>query len=434
MPGAVPHVGAPVSEQGNQAVSMNNRTVKAWAWAHKWSSLVCTVFMLLLCLTGLPLIFHHEIGHLLGTEVDAPKMPAGTPRVSLDHALEVARAQYPDRVVQYASQPEDNDDIWFVTLTPTPAPTEDFKSIAVDARTGVILAQPKVDEGFMNVMLRLHIDLFAGQPGKLFLGLMGLLLLVAVVSGVVLYSPFMRKLDFGTVRREKRLRLKWLDLHNLLGIVTLVWLFVVGATGMINTWAELVVKYWQYDQLSTLLAPYKDEPIVAAAQRASVQRSFEAAAQRTPGMKLAFIAFPGTSFSSPHHTTFFMRGNEPFTSKLLKPVLVDARTAEVTAAPRLPWYLTALLVSQPLHFGDYGGLPMKILWALLDIATIIVLGSGLYLWLKKGSPAHEHKPQPVTVQPLAGTGAGVPPLQPAPAVARVAAEGQGAVPRLERAS
>ena len=40
---------------------------------HKWSSLVCTVFMLLLCLTGLPLIFHHEIGHLLGTEVEAPE-------------------------------------------------------------------------------------------------------------------------------------------------------------------------------------------------------------------------------------------------------------------------------------------------------------------------------------------------------------------------
>ena len=35
-----------------------------------------------------------------------------------------------------------------------------------------------------------------------------LLLLVAVVSGVVLYSPFMRKLDFGTVRRDRRTRLK----------------------------------------------------------------------------------------------------------------------------------------------------------------------------------------------------------------------------------
>ncbi|MDM0077039.1 PepSY-associated TM helix domain-containing protein [Variovorax sp. J2P1-59] len=364
---------------------MKSQRIKTWAWVHKWSSLVCTVFMLLLCITGLPLIFHHEIGHLLGTEVEAPKMPASTPRESLDRVLETAKALHPDRVVQYASQPEDDDAIWFVTLTPTPAPTDDFKQVAVDARTGKVLAQPKTDEGFMYVMLKLHVDLFAGLPGMLFLGFMGFLLLVAIVSGVVLYSPFMRKLEFGTVRRERRPRLKWLDLHNLLGIVTLVWAFTVGATGMINTWADLIVKYWQHDQLSALLKPYQGQPTVPMAERGSVQQSMDVALQSAPGMKLSFIAFPGTAFSSPHHNTFFLRGNEPFTSRLLQPVLVDAQTGVITASPRLPWYLTALLVSQPLHFGDYGGMPMQILWALLDIATIIVLGSGLYLWLKRGN-------------------------------------------------
>ena len=366
---------------------MNSRKIKSWAWVHKWSSLVCTVFMLLLCITGLPLIFHHEIGHLLGTEVEAPKMPANTPRASLDRVLEVAKAKHPDRVVQFVSQPEDDDGLWFVTLTPTPAPTDDFKSVAVDARTAEVLAQPKFDEGFMYVMFKLHVDLFAGLPGKLFLGFMGLLLLVAIVSGVVLYSPFMRKLDFGTVRRDKRPRLKWLDLHNLLGVVTLVWAFVVGGTGMINTWADLVIKYWQYDQLSALLAPYQGQPVTPVGERGSVQKSLDAAYAQSPHSKLSFIAFPGTAFSSPHHTTVFLKGNEPFTSKLLQPVLVDAKTTEVTAAPKLPWYLTALLVSQPLHFGDYGGMPMQILWALLDIATIIVLGSGLYLWLKRSNSA-----------------------------------------------
>jgi uncharacterized iron-regulated membrane protein len=49
----------------------------------------------------------------------------------------------------------------------------------------------------------------------------------------------------------------------------------------------------------------------------------------------------------------------------------------------MPWYVKTLLLSQPLHFGDYGGLPLKIVWALLDILTIIILGSGVYLWLKR---------------------------------------------------
>ncbi len=45
----------------------------------------------------------------------------------------------------------------------------------------------------------------------------------------------------------------------------------------------------------------------------------------------------------------------------------------------LPWYLRAIQVSRPLHFGDYGGLPLKIICLVLDLITIVVLGSGLYL-------------------------------------------------------
>jgi uncharacterized iron-regulated membrane protein len=34
-----------------------------------------------------------------------------------------------------------------------------------------------------------------------------------------------------------------------------------------------------------------------------------------------------------------------------------------------------------LHFGDYGGWPLKVIWTVLDLVTIAVLVSGLYLWL-----------------------------------------------------
>ena len=362
---------------------MTTRQLRLWSWIHKWSSLVCTVFMLLLCLTGLPLIFHHEIGHLLGTEVEAPALPADTPRASLDSVLQAARDKHPGKVPQYMTREIDDDSFWYVTLGDTPLDDAHQKTIAVDARTAGVLKEPKFDEGFMYVMFKLHVDLFAGLPGKLFLGFMGLLLLVAIVSGVVLYAPFMRKLAFGEVRRERSTRVKWLDLHNLLGIVTLCWALVVGATGMINTWADLLIKYWQYDQLTALLAPYQKQPVPTSL--ASLQTAVSKAEELEPHMKLSFVAFPGTAFSSPHHYGVFMRGNTSLTSRLLKPVLADAQTANVTASVELPWYLTALLVSQPLHFGDYGGMPMQILWAALDVMTIIVLGSGLYLWTGRRS-------------------------------------------------
>jgi hypothetical protein len=32
---------------------LSTRSLRVWSWLHKWTSLVSTVFMLLLCLTGL---------------------------------------------------------------------------------------------------------------------------------------------------------------------------------------------------------------------------------------------------------------------------------------------------------------------------------------------------------------------------------------------
>ncbi|HCO91664.1 MAG TPA: hypothetical protein DIT40_11905, partial [Alphaproteobacteria bacterium] len=68
---------------------------------------------------------------------------------------------------------------------------------------------------------------------------------------------------------------------------------------------------------------------------------------------------------------------------LLQPYLIDAYSAQIVAHRELPWYVNALLLSQPLHFGDYGGMPLKVLWALLDSVAILVLISGIYLWLKR---------------------------------------------------
>lgn len=123
--------------------------------------------MLLLCLTGLPLIFHHKIGYLLGTEVEAPEMLASAARSSLDRVLAVAKERHPGKEGMFISREPDDDRVWYVTLSDTPTADTDLKQVAVDARTAAPLAEPKLDEGFIHVMFKLHVDLFAGMPGTL---------------------------------------------------------------------------------------------------------------------------------------------------------------------------------------------------------------------------------------------------------------------------
>lgn len=368
---------------------MSPLATRRWGWIHKWTSLVCTLFMLLLCLTGLPLIFSHEIDHLAGDGIEAPAMPAGTPRAPLDGVAQAAIDVHPGLVPLYFFAEEDASDLWYVKLD-TRVDTDEraARLVMVDARSAEILGEPKFGQGFMSVMYRLHVDLYAGLAGKLFLGAMGLLLVLSIVSGVVLYAPFMRRLEFGTVRRTLAPRTRWLDLHNLLGIATVVWALVVGFTGVVNTWAELIFKAWQTEQVaalqagrtSTLLAA--DAPGVPAAD-GSVQRALERVLAAAPGMRVSMIAFPGTLRSTPAHHAVLLRGDSPLTSRLTQALLVDAGSGEVLEASARPWYVTVFQLSEPLHFGDYGGLPLKVLWALLDLITIVVLGSGLYLWLRR---------------------------------------------------
>lgn len=361
---------------------MGPRTVRTWAWIHKWTSLVCTVFMLVLCLTGLPLVFYEEIDHLAGGAVVPPSMPADTPRAPLDAVVRAAMAQHPGKVPLYVFADEHEKDLWLVKLD-TRVDTDERNAVfaSVDARTARVLGTPVFNEGVMHFLYRLHVDWFADQAGRLFLGAMGLLLVLSIVSGVVLYAPFMRRLDFGVVRNDRSRGLRWLDLHNLLGIVTLAWALVVGATGIINTWADLILKGWQAEQLAALRTTPGATPV--AVREGAVQQAVERALVARPANRLHMVAFPGTLLATPGHFAVLLAGNTPLTARLQEPVLVDAASGQITEARPRPWTVTALQVSQPLHFGDYGGWPLKLIWALLDGLTIVVLWSGLLLWWPK---------------------------------------------------
>lgn len=357
---------------------MTPRTVRTWSFVHKWSSLICTVFMLLLCITGLPLIFNHEIQHLTMPEPE-PVAP-GTPPPTLASIVERAQAARPDEVIAYLFFDDEEPLVMVGSAPDYAAPPEAFHYQVFDLLGGQKLDVPQPTEGFMYILFKLHVDLFAGLPGMLFLGFMGLLLMVAIVSGVVLYAPFMRKLAFGTVRVERGNRARWLDLHNLLGIVTTVWLLVVGFTGSINTLATPIERLWQASELAEMAASHRDLPVPT--QLAPLDAVLASVERDAPGRRVVTVALPQTPFASPHHYGVYLTGDTALTSRLLTPLLVDAATGEVTARREMPLYAKALFISQPLHFGDYGGMPLKIIWALLDIVAIVVLGSGIYLWLK----------------------------------------------------
>ncbi len=361
---------------------LSSRAIRRWSTVHTWSSLICTVFLLMLCLTGLPLIFRDEIDALTGDKAVAAALPENTPDTALDRVAAAALQRHPGEFVRSLYYDEDAPHIVEVGLVPSiDALPSTIHVVSVDARTAQVLDEPKPDRGFMYVMIQLHEELFLGLPGTLLLGLMGLLFVLAIVSGVVLYAPFTRRLDYGTVRWRGSSRVRWLDLHNLAGIVTLLWLLVVGATGVMNTLSRPLFGLWTMQNLPPLLAPYAGQPRPTHYQ--PVQAAVDEARAALPAMEVTSVIYPTTQFGSPRHYVIWTKGRTPVTSRLLTPVLVDVQNGRLVMAKGLPWYLRLLELSRPLHFGDYGGLALKVVWAVLDLLSILVLISGLWLWAKR---------------------------------------------------
>jgi PepSY-associated TM region len=115
--------------------------------------------------------------------------------------------------------------------------------------------------------------------------------------------------------------------------------------------------------------------------------------------EIAFVAFPGTEFTDAHRLGIYVRGTSALRSRIVEAIFADAGEAERPLG--MPWYMRVLFLSEPLHFGNYGGWPLKVLWGLYDAVTIVVLGSGVFIWLRRW-----HRPKAVAPRshstPVAG--------------------------------
>src|SRR3546814_18675229 len=92
----------------------------------------------------------------------------------------------------------------------------------------------------------------------------------------------MKKLDFGTLRTARSRRVKWLDYHNLLGIVALAWMSVVGATGVINALATPIFDYWQRTELAEMTRAYDGKGALPLERYASNAKALAAACWEIP--------------------------------------------------------------------------------------------------------------------------------------------------------
>lgn len=356
---------------------MKSSTTKWLLTLHRWCGVVVSLNLLVLSLTGIVLVFHDEIDDALGV---VPAAQAGQNRTTLAGALELALLSAPGAHAVYLFADEaEHPGLAFVGVSSSSRKFDEAQPVTVDRRQAKVLPRVDFEGSFTGVMLELHAELFAGPIGRLLVGVVAFALIVSLVSGALVYGPIMKRFVFGMLRRGQARRTLLADLHKLLGAASFGWLLLVTVTGLMLSLGSVALQYYSVTELAALGAPYAAEPI--ALDLGSVDEAIASAEAAAPGSSWSFVALPGSDLASPRHYSVLLKGGGGIESRMLTLALVDTKTPGRAELHQLPLYLKALLLSEPFHFGDYGGLSLKLVWLGFGLVTIALSGSGVWVFL-----------------------------------------------------
>lgn len=227
---------------------------KALLGLHAWGGMLFSCLLVPIFIAGSLAVFEPEISHWMRPELNSPQFSPST-------AAEFGEA----RLRQVGAGAA----LWRLRLPSEREPTigiawganpRALQEETLDAATGSLLA-PRATTGG-HFFTKFHAELLLETPGKWIVGALGIFMLAAIVSGILIHHRIFR--DFFTFRPRATRRRAWLDVHNLLGVATLPFLLVITYTGVVIL-AEAFMPAATY-------ALYEGKP---RANRADVVKSFE---------------------------------------------------------------------------------------------------------------------------------------------------------------
>lgn len=368
---------------------------RLYQW-HRRLGLFLLIHLLILIGTGSVLIFRHELEGITRKQSSAPNKEAASASVSsplpYQAIIDQITQQYPnDRLLSFFVDENDPNYLQVRLGINGSKKFRGARKIQLDRYGKIITTTHQAEANtLLEQLLILHREFFLGSFGKIYVGFIGLLFLLSLISGLIIYGPLMKKLYFGLLRGGWKSLYRWSDLHKFLGVATFAWCFLIAISGVFLAFSSQLLKIYQYTELKKIETKYHGT--TANDQTVSLDAALQEALLQTEKLDFAFVAFPDNEFTTANHYLFFMKGKTPLTEKLRTLVLVDAASGQVVEVRKLPWYLKAVLLSEPLHFGDYGGWPLKIIWLIFALISLSLPISGFILYLQRNEwlPSEKH--------------------------------------------
>ncbi|MFC0203846.1 PepSY-associated TM helix domain-containing protein [Novosphingobium soli] len=352
-------------------------TVKRALAGHAAIGLVAGALLYLVCLTGTLAVFYQELQRF--EQAQAPEMTAIAPAAA-QRAVEAALAAehgQPTTSHLYVHLP--------VAELPRATVTTDTRATHVlpDGR----LAGPE-EIAWSDFLVALHYALnVPGLIGMIVVGGLGVMILALAISGVVAHPRIFR--DAFLLRARDGSGLGLADWHNRMSVWSLPFSVAVALTGAVIGLAAVtgyaLAALDHGGDIEAVYAPLfgaEGKPDKRPAAAPDVARALGYMARHYPGVTVtyAIIHDPLTvgqevqiSAEHPRRLIFGETYRFDGQGRFLGPAgLADGELGQQAAAS-----------TYKLHFGNFGGLPVKLAYFVLGAALTAICATGTYIWLGK---------------------------------------------------
>lgn len=357
----------------------------------KWHSklaLLAMIPLLAICITGSILVFKPEIDRFLMPE-KAELFGVSGQRKDLDALYQIVQNRFEQYHIGTWEVFDDHlhaDRVYLIKKG-----TEEWSMIFLDPYGGYVLSQPvALNHYITDWLVELHYTLLLGVWGTVAGLIFALILLFLGISGIILHRKFWRKLF--SLRWDKSMAATCSDLHKLVGIWASPVIIILAFTGGYWNAAEVLEESsHDHSQVSSPEPIAKD--ISLAALRQDAQRRIE-------GMALTYVVMP---YEPGKHITFYgkVASGNPLNSDYASGVSYSPKTGEQVMQwdVRQSGFLAEFIDSfRTLHFGTFGGLTSRIIWAVAGMLPLILSFTGVYLWYRR---KHKRKEARVNRRELA---------------------------------
>ncbi|HLT71863.1 MAG TPA: PepSY-associated TM helix domain-containing protein [Cyclobacteriaceae bacterium] len=365
----------------------HKRSDKRMLWRiHHWAGLYSGILIGLLSLTGALAVFIPEIDALILKQHynASSSAAAGDPQfgksvdslTSMFPAFSSLSIQLPDKPGQVA-------EIDLVERSPEGRVLR--YNFFVDAGADRVVGQRNHQNSLANYLRQMHVRLYEGNWGRQLVGIGGLALVVLAVTGLLIYGNFMKKQSWPNVRKQANTRIVMADWHKLLGISALAFNLVIALTGAWLGLQPWLMRWLDITTPNAYKAPVIMEPEADKAMEIDWHEALAAVSKEFPELKPHYLA-PSTNGSGAIVVSGNIKGTV-YERNINKLILSKSGYTPLFKydVREKPFSHKLFFVQEALHFGDFGGLMLKVVYAILGLASgfLSISGFVIYLYRRK---------------------------------------------------